>query len=104
MRTCVLRATVMRSICKAVPIVTICLFLLFARSPGHPVDEIHVHGGFLAEEDDPTVDVDVCAVPASVSRKEIRPESIPNRRRRAEGLYRRQYLSTPLRASKIATL
>ena len=50
-------------------VVTICLFLLFARSPGHPVDEIHVHGGFLAEEGDLVVDMDVCAVPASVSKR-----------------------------------
>jgi hypothetical protein len=27
-------------------------FFIFARSPGHPVDEIHVHGGFLAEKGD----------------------------------------------------
>jgi hypothetical protein len=45
------------------------LFLLFARSPSYPVDEIHVHGGFLAEEGDLVVDVDVFAVPASVSKR-----------------------------------
>jgi hypothetical protein len=50
-------------------VVTICLFLLFARSPGHPVDEIHIHG-FLAEEGDLVVDFDVCAVPASVSKRD----------------------------------
>ena len=50
-------------------VVTICPFLLFARSLGYPVDEIHIHGGFLAEEGDLVVDVDVCAVPASVSKK-----------------------------------
>ena len=60
---------VMRSICKAVLIVTICL-LLFARSPGHPVDEIHLHGGFLGEEDDPVIDVDVCAVAASEQKRD----------------------------------
>ena len=54
---------------KQFPVVTICLFLPFARSPDHPVDEIHVHGGFLAEEGDLVVDMDVCAVPASVSKR-----------------------------------
>jgi len=54
---------------KQFPVVTICLFLLFARSPGHPVDEIHVHGRFLAEEGDLMVDVDVYAVPALVSKR-----------------------------------
>ena len=45
------------------------LFLLFARSPSYPVDEIHVHGRFLAEEGDLMVDVDVYAVPALVSKR-----------------------------------
>jgi len=54
---------------KQFPVVTICLFLLFARSPGHPVDEIHVHGRFLAEEGDLMVDVDVYVVPALVSKR-----------------------------------
>ena len=34
---------------KQFSVVIICLFFLFARSPDHLVDEIHVHGGFLAE-------------------------------------------------------
>ena len=33
------------------------------------VDDIHVHGGFLAEEGGLVVGVDVCAVPASVSKR-----------------------------------
>jgi hypothetical protein len=44
-------------------------FFLFVRSPGHPVDKIRVHGGFLAEEGGLVVGVDVCAVPASVSKR-----------------------------------
>jgi hypothetical protein len=44
-------------------------FSSFARSPGHQVDEIHVHGGFLAEEGGLVVSVDVCAVPASVNKR-----------------------------------
>jgi hypothetical protein len=54
---------------KQFPVVTICLFLRFVRSPGHPVDEIHVHGGFLAEEGDLVVDMDVCTVPASATER-----------------------------------
>ena len=54
---------------KQFPVVTICLFLPFSRSPGHPVNEIHVHRGFLAEEGDLVVDMDVCAVPASVNKR-----------------------------------
>ena len=54
---------------KQFPVVTICLFLLFARSPGYPVDEIHVHRGFLAKEGGLVVGVDVCAVPALVSKR-----------------------------------
>jgi hypothetical protein len=46
------------------------LFLLFATSLGHPVDEIHVHRGFFAKEVDLVVDVDTSAVPASVSKRD----------------------------------
>ena len=39
--------------------VVVCLLLLFAGSPGHPVDEGHVRSGFLAEEGGLVVDTDV---------------------------------------------
>ena len=48
----------------------IYLLLLFARSPGHLVDEIHVYGGFLADEGGLMVDVDVYAVFTSVSKRD----------------------------------
>jgi hypothetical protein len=37
--------------------VAVCLLLLFAGSPGHPVDEGHARGGFLAEEGRLVVDI-----------------------------------------------
>src|SRR5205814_1126207 len=52
--------------CSTFPSLHTSFFL--ARNPDHPVDQIHVHGGFLAEEGDLVVDVDVCAAPASVSK------------------------------------
>jgi len=52
---------------KQFPAVTVCL-PLFARSPGHSVD---VHGGFLAEEGCPVVDVHVGAVAAPVSKNDL---------------------------------
>jgi hypothetical protein len=41
----------------------------FAGSAGRPVNEVHVHGGFLAEQGGPVVDVDMSAVPDPATRK-----------------------------------
>ena len=55
--------------------ITVGPLLLFARSPGHPVDEIHAQGGFLAEEGGPIVDVHLGAAPAAVNKERatVRP-------------------------------
>jgi hypothetical protein len=60
-------------------------FLLFARSPGHPVDEIRVHGGFLVEEGDLVVDMDVCVCSTCLSQQKTFSLNTPL----AEGAERR---------------
>jgi hypothetical protein len=78
-------------------------FLLFARSSGHPVDGIHVHGRFLAEEGDLVIDIDVCTVPALSQQKIFGLNAALT-----EGAERRDCtdanLSTFLRVSKVAAL